>query len=61
MIKVCLFDAKELSLKDPMRSGASDSEMYDLISSALGDKKFSHLGMDNIANTNNRPMIKIGG
>ena len=61
MIQVCLFDSKEVSLRDLMRSGKSDSELLSVIKMALGHKKEKHAGMENIDVVTNRPMILIGG
>jgi len=59
--KVCLFDQKEVSLRDALRKGLSDEEITEIISKAIWGKKVSHSGMFEISNTKNRPMIKIGG
>jgi cyclic pyranopterin phosphate synthase len=60
-LKVCLFGNAEVSLRDMMRTGATDSEISDAIQAAISRKKASHNGMYNIANEENRPMILIGG
>ncbi|KAF9225547.1 molybdenum cofactor biosynthesis prote [Gyrodon lividus] len=60
-IKVCLFDAKEISLRDEMRRGATDEELLQVISSAVMGKKEKHAGMEDIDVVTNRPMILIGG
>lgn len=60
-LKVCLFGPSEVSLRDPMRAGADDSELREIIGRAVKRKKASHAGMFDIANTANRPMIHIGG
>ncbi|KAG6332069.1 hypothetical protein ID866_7023 [Astraeus odoratus] len=60
-IKVCLFDAKEISLRDAIRHGADDDELLQIIRSAVWGKKEKHAGMDNIDTKSNRPMILIGG
>ena len=60
-LKVCLFGRTEVSLRDTMRAGASDNELLDLISAAVGRKHARHAGMHAIAATPNRPMITIGG
>jgi cyclic pyranopterin phosphate synthase len=60
-IKVCLFDAKELSLRDSMRLGASDSDLLEIIGRALQGKQEKHAGMEGIDVVKNRPMILIGG
>lgn len=60
-LKVCLFGAAEVSLRDRLRSGDSDEAICDVIGQALQRKKARHAGMDVIAATKNRPMITIGG
>ncbi len=59
--KVCLFDATEVSLRDKMRLGASDSELLETIGLAVSGKKEKHAGMQDIDVVTNRPMILIGG
>ncbi|BBG96082.1 cofactor of nitrate reductase and xanthine dehydrogenase 2 [Prunus dulcis] len=58
--KVCLFGPSEVSLRDPLRQGANDHELREIIGSAVKRKKASHAGMFDIAKTANRPMIHIG-
>ncbi|KAI0778709.1 molybdenum cofactor biosynthesis prote [Trametes elegans] len=60
-IKVCLFDAKEISLRDRMRAGASDDVLLATIGRAVTGKKEKHAGMEDIDVVTNRPMILIGG
>lgn len=59
--KVCLFGPSEVSLRDPLRSGADDEALRGIIEAAVKKKKASHAGMFDIAKTSNRPMIHIGG
>ncbi|KAJ3573539.1 hypothetical protein NP233_g2360 [Leucocoprinus birnbaumii] len=59
-IKVCLFDPKEISLRDIMRAGASDDEVLQVIHQAVLGKKAKHAGMEDIDVVTNRPMILIG-
>ncbi|KAG6845354.1 hypothetical protein H0H87_010463 [Tephrocybe sp. NHM501043] len=59
--QVCLFDAKEVSLRDEMRRGACDEELLQTIGRAVFGKKERHAGMENIDVVTNRPMILIGG
>lgn len=59
--KVCLFDAKEISLRDQMRQGASDEDLLQTVSLAIHGKKAKHAGMEDIDVVTNRPMILIGG
>jgi len=60
-IKVCLFDAKEISLRDAVRNGATDEDLLQIIGSAVSGKKEKHAGMEDIDVVTNRPMILIGG
>ncbi|GLB35816.1 putative moaC family protein [Lyophyllum shimeji] len=60
-IKVCLFDAKEVSLRDEMRKGATDDELLQIIGRAVFNKQEKHAGMEDIDVVTNRPMILIGG
>ncbi|KAF8899088.1 hypothetical protein BD779DRAFT_1607670 [Infundibulicybe gibba] len=59
-IKVCLFDAKEVSLRDEIRRGASDAELLNIIGRAVRGKQEKHAGMEDIDVVTNRPMILIG-
>ena len=59
--KVCLFGNTEVSLRDHLRSGATDEEIINVISMAVKNKKKAHAGMDILHTLPNRPMIKIGG
>lgn len=58
---MCLFDAKEVSLRDQMRKGASDAELLETVGLAVSGKKEKHAGMEDIDVITNRPMILIGG
>jgi GTP 3',8-cyclase len=60
-LKVCLFGANEVSLRDAMRDGATDGQLQRIISAAVKRKRFAHADMDVLAATKNRAMIKIGG
>ncbi|XP_046859098.1 molybdenum cofactor biosynthesis protein 1-like isoform X2 [Xenia sp. Carnegie-2017] len=60
-LKVCLFGAAEVSLRELLRSGSNEAELVDVISAAVLRKKKEHAGMFNIAKQKNRPMILIGG
>ncbi|KAM5536040.1 hypothetical protein V8D89_010298 [Ganoderma adspersum] len=60
-IKVCLFDAKEVSLRDEIRRGADDDALLTTIGRAVLGKKEKHAGMEDIDVVTNRPMILIGG
>jgi len=60
-LKVCLFGANEVSLRDAIRGGSTQQELEDIISAAVQKKKPKHAGMFELAKTKNRPMITIGG
>ncbi|UJR29019.1 hypothetical protein I4U23_010236 [Adineta vaga] len=60
-LKVCLFDNKEVSLRDALRSGANDEEIYSLIQQTLYKKEKEHLPVNILHTQKNRPMILIGG
>nr|XP_060610081.1 molybdenum cofactor biosynthesis protein 1 isoform X2 [Anolis sagrei ordinatus] len=60
-LKVCLFGSSEVSLRDHLRSNASEEELIQIIGGAVGRKKKQHAGMINISQMKNRPMILIGG
>lgn len=60
-LKVCLFGANEVSLRDAAREGASDDDLRLIISAAVKRKKAAHADMDVLVATKNRAMIKIGG
>jgi len=60
-LKVCLFGASEVSLRDALRNGSSKEDVESIIAAAVQRKKPQHAGMFNIAQQRNRPMILIGG
>jgi cyclic pyranopterin phosphate synthase len=60
-LKVCLFGKAEVSLRDRIRAGATDDELRETLGAAVNRKKAAHAGMYAIAESENRPMILIGG
>ena len=60
-LKVCLFDNREVNLKEMMEAGATDNELSTVIKAALQKKHFSHGGVDSILQRSNRHMVRIGG
>uniref|UniRef100_A0A8C9FF11 cyclic pyranopterin monophosphate synthase n=1 Tax=Pavo cristatus TaxID=9049 RepID=A0A8C9FF11_PAVCR len=44
-LKVCLFGSSEVSLRDHLRSGASEEELVQIIGAAVSRKKKQHAGM----------------
>ncbi|MPC34010.1 Molybdenum cofactor biosynthesis protein 1 [Portunus trituberculatus] len=59
-LKVCLFGAAEISLRDAMRRGCADKELLEVVGAAVGRKRRRHAGMQNLVRLKNRPMILIG-
>uniref|UniRef100_A0A2K1Z1L7 Radical SAM core domain-containing protein n=1 Tax=Populus trichocarpa TaxID=3694 RepID=A0A2K1Z1L7_POPTR len=57
----CGYNPVKVSLRDPLREGAEEHELREIIGAAVKRKKASHAGMFDIAKTANRPMIHIGG
>jgi hypothetical protein len=41
---VCLFGSSEVSLRDALRSGASEDELLHIVGAAVGRKKKQHAG-----------------
>ena len=60
-LKVCLFDNREVNLKQLIEAGLTDDELIEYIRKALDKKHFSHGGVNSILGRDNRPMVKIGG
>jgi len=60
-IKSCLFYPAETSLRDAMRSGATDEELRRLILLSMSLKPEAHPPAEEIAAQENRTMIEIGG
>lgn len=61
-LKVCLFDNREVNLKQLMEDGTTTNEdLVDVIQMALMKKHFSHGGIDSILKRSNRSMVRIGG
>uniref|UniRef100_A0ABM5FQA0 Molybdenum cofactor biosynthesis protein 1 isoform X1 n=1 Tax=Pogona vitticeps TaxID=103695 RepID=A0ABM5FQA0_9SAUR len=58
-LKVCLFGNSEVSLRDHLRSKATEEELVQIIGKAVGRKKKQHAGMFSISQMKNRPMILI--
>lgn len=44
LLKACLFGPNEVSLRDIIRSGASEDELVETISMAVNKKKKKHAG-----------------
>uniref|UniRef100_A0A5S6QBT2 GTP 3',8-cyclase n=1 Tax=Trichuris muris TaxID=70415 RepID=A0A5S6QBT2_TRIMR len=60
-LKVCLHGNSEVSLRDAVRSGASEEALIELINKAILSKQEHHAGMFRLAEQSNRPMVQIGG
>lgn len=59
--KACLFAGAETSLRDPMRSGAKDDELAEIIRASLNQKWRAHPPMNLLPQVSNRSMVAIGG
>lgn len=59
--KTCLFGRPQTSLRDLMRSGASDSELLQAIQGDLNAKPARHASSSQLALSSHTPMVKIGG
>ncbi|XP_051880297.1 molybdenum cofactor biosynthesis protein 1 isoform X2 [Pristis pectinata] len=60
-LKVCLFGNTEVSLRDALRSGATEEDVLEIVGAALSRKKKQHAGMFSLSQMKNRPMILIEG
>lgn len=60
-LKVCLFESNEFGLLEPLRNGASDEGLLEVIARAVRSKKAAHAGMFELEHRRNRAMIKVGG
>jgi cyclic pyranopterin phosphate synthase len=60
-LKICLFDNREVNLREMIDKGASNEEISQTIRGHLEKKHFSHGGVDSILQRENRSMIRIGG
>ncbi|MCA9805237.1 MAG: GTP 3',8-cyclase MoaA [Cyanobacteria bacterium HKST-UBA02] len=60
-IKACLFHPEEISIRDRIREGATDTDIEEMILSALAQKPEAHPPAQDIASRINRSMIEIGG
>jgi len=60
-LKTCLFYMPEISLRDAMRSGATDAELEAMILNTVLDKPEAHPPMEELAGMANRSMVEIGG
>lgn len=60
-IKSCLFYPAEINLRDRMRDGATDEDIEAMIRHALQLKPEAHPPAEELAKSDNRTMIEIGG
>lgn len=60
-LKSCLLYPAEVSLRDAMRAGATDTELLQVIDNALQRKHFSHPPVEELLQIENRCMSAIGG
>lgn len=60
-LKICLFDNREINLREMIDAGRSNEEILQEIQGHLNKKHFSHGGVDSILQKENRSMVRIGG
>eukprot|EP00347_Sterkiella_histriomuscorum_P022310 403330934 len=60
-LKICLFDNREINLREMIDQGMSDSDILLQVREHLYKKHFSHGGVDSILQRENRSMTRIGG
>jgi cyclic pyranopterin phosphate synthase len=60
-IRSCLFGPDEASLRGPLREGASDAALADIIRAAVAEKPAWHPPVRELAGLKSRSMIEIGG
>jgi cyclic pyranopterin phosphate synthase len=60
-VRNCLFSEQETNLRDPLRAGATDAELAELISGEMWRKKRGHGIGDPSFRQPERPMSSIGG
>jgi cyclic pyranopterin phosphate synthase len=60
-LRTCLFSLNETNLRDPLRSGASDDEVVQIIRDAVWKKELKHHVNDAGYVQPQRPMSSIGG
>jgi GTP 3',8-cyclase len=60
-LRTCLFSRREWDLKRPLREGASDQELVDLIRFAVRHKELKHKINDPGFTRASRSMSQIGG
>jgi cyclic pyranopterin phosphate synthase len=60
-IKSCLFYPAEINIREQLRAGATDRDIENMILYSLSMKPEAHPPAEEIATTENRAMIEIGG
>ncbi len=60
-VKSCLFSNPEINLRDPLRAGATDRQLADMIQFAVQQKPEAHPPVEELAAVDNRAMVEIGG
>lgn len=60
-VKSCLFSNPEINVRDPLRAGATDADLADMILWAVKHKPEAHPPMEELASVENRAMVEIGG
>jgi cyclic pyranopterin phosphate synthase len=61
-LRNCLFSDKEVDIKSPLRQGATDVDLAQILKTSVEDKPEKHaLQSDLFRKCQNRPMVAIGG
>lgn len=60
-IKSCLFSDNEVSFRDDLRAGMTETELQEKIRQSILQKQKEHEPVETLATISNRPMISIGG
>jgi cyclic pyranopterin phosphate synthase len=61
-LRNCLFSDQEVDIKSPLRQGATDADLSQILRASIGNKPKEHcLQSDVFRKCQNRPMVAIGG
>lgn len=61
MVKSCLFLRADGNLRDPLREGADDDALAEIVRRSLARKWKEHPPMEDLLKNNDRSMVEIGG
>lgn len=60
-LRTCLFSTTEVSLRDPMRDGATDADLAKIVRETLKTKWAGHPDLTHLVQIGNKEMVSIGG